>query len=158
MSITPWYRQFWPWFLFGLPAIVVVAGLTTWWIAARHADHLVVDDYYQEGLSINRELGKQQRAEELGIVAALDADSRLLRVKLQARSMPAALQLLLSHPFDAGLDQAMPMAQVRAGVFEAAWDARGHRRWLWHLEPIGGAAEEQWRIDGELVITTADEH
>ena len=36
-SPPPWYRQFWPWFLFGLPGIVVVAGLTTWWIAAHNA-------------------------------------------------------------------------------------------------------------------------
>lgn len=158
MSITPWYRQFWPWFLFSLPAIVVVAGLTTWWIAARHADHLVVDDYYQEGLTINRQLGKQQRAEELGIVAILEANPRLIRVSLEAGNMPAALQLQLSHPFDAGLDRGMPLARVRAGVFEAQWDAAGHPRWLWRLEPIGAAEEDHWRIDGEFTLTTADEH
>ena len=39
----PWYRQFWPWFLISLPASVVVAGLSTLYIANRHADDLVVD-------------------------------------------------------------------------------------------------------------------
>jgi hypothetical protein len=52
----------------------------------------------------------------------------------------------------------MPLAQVRAGVFEAQWNAAGQPRWLWRLEPIGAAAEDHWRIDGELVITSADEH
>lgn len=154
MSITPWYRQFWPWFLFGLPGIVVVASLTTWWIAARHADHLVSDDYYREGLAINRELGKQQRAGELGIVAALEAESHRVRVTLQAGNMPAALRLQLSHPFDAGLDTDMPLAQVRPGVFEGQWDAGTQHRWFWHLEPIGTAEEEHWRIDGELIVST----
>jgi hypothetical protein len=158
MSVTPWYRQFWPWFLFSLPAIVVVAGLTTWWIAARHADDLVVDDYYQEGLTINRELGKQQRAGELGIVAILEANPRLIRVSLEAGNMPAALQLQLSHPFDAALDRGMPLAQVRPGFFEAQWDAAGQPRWLWRLEPIGAAEAEHWRIDGELTLTADDEH
>ena len=59
MDSQPWYRQFWPWFLIALPATVVVAGLTTWWIAAHKADSLVVDDYYKEGLAINRQLRKQ---------------------------------------------------------------------------------------------------
>ncbi len=27
--ITPWYKQFWPWFLIALPASVVVASLIT---------------------------------------------------------------------------------------------------------------------------------
>ena len=58
----PWYRQFWPWFLILLPASVVVAGLTTLYIANRHADDLVVDDYYKDGLAINRQLEKKQRA------------------------------------------------------------------------------------------------
>jgi len=63
----PWYRQFWPWFLILLPASVVVAGLTTLVLANRHADDLVVDDYYKDGLAINRKLEKQQRADQQGI-------------------------------------------------------------------------------------------
>ena len=61
MDSQPWYRQFWPWFLIALPATVVVAGLTTWWIAAHKADSLVVDDYYKEGLAINRRCGSSSR-------------------------------------------------------------------------------------------------
>ena len=67
----PWYRQFWPWFLILLPASVVVAGLSTLYIANRHADDLVVDDYYKDGLAINRQLEKKQRANVLGITAQL---------------------------------------------------------------------------------------
>ena len=55
----PWYRQFWPWFIIMLPASVVVAGLSTWYIAHRHADDLVVDEYYKSGLAINRQLEKK---------------------------------------------------------------------------------------------------
>ena len=49
----PWYRQFWPWFLICLPGSVVVAALTTMYIAHKGADDLVVDEYYKEGLAIN---------------------------------------------------------------------------------------------------------
>ena len=52
----PWYRQFWPWFLIALPACVVIAAIATALIASRHADDLVADSYYKDGLAINRRL------------------------------------------------------------------------------------------------------
>ena len=70
----PWFRQFWPWFLITLPASVVVAGFATLYIANRHADDLVVDDYYKDGLAINRQLEKKQRAATQGIAAQLRFD------------------------------------------------------------------------------------
>ncbi len=46
MSNVPWYRHVWPWILMSGPAIVVVAGLWTWVLAARiaAADGLVSDE------------------------------------------------------------------------------------------------------------------
>ncbi|HBA33445.1 MAG TPA: nitrogen fixation protein FixH, partial [Gammaproteobacteria bacterium] len=41
MSITPWYRSFWPWFLFFIPAATVVACMVTIWIAIKTDDGLV---------------------------------------------------------------------------------------------------------------------
>jgi hypothetical protein len=38
---TPWYRQFWPWFLIGLPAVSVVFSFATLFIALRDADSVI---------------------------------------------------------------------------------------------------------------------
>ena len=67
----PWYRQFWPWFLIALPGAIVVAGINMVFIAHDGADDLVVDEYYKDGLAINRKLEKLERAEQLGISASL---------------------------------------------------------------------------------------
>lgn len=53
-----WYRQFWPWFIFGLPAIVVIASLITVYIAVRNPDPVIDGDYYKHGLTINEQLDK----------------------------------------------------------------------------------------------------
>lgn len=37
----PWYKQFWPWFIFGLPAAVVIASFVTLYIAIIHRDVMV---------------------------------------------------------------------------------------------------------------------
>ena len=154
----PWYRQFWPWFIFSLPAIVVVAGLTTVWIAMNNADDLVADEYYKKGLAVNREIAKQTIARQLGVLAQLEAEQGLMRVKLQGKSRPAALLLLLSHPFDADQDASLRLPQVNSGIYEAAWKVDAKQRWLWHLEPLAVSSEEHWRIDGELTIIPANEH
>ena len=97
----PWYRQFWPWFLISLPATVVVAGLSTWYIADRHADDLVVDDYYKNGLAINRQLEKKQRAEDQNISAQLAFSGGAVSVQIDGPVATDELQLLLSHPLEA---------------------------------------------------------
>ncbi len=158
LSVTePWYRQFWPWFLFGLPAIVVVAGLTTWYIAETGADHLVADNYYKEGLAINRELSKQKRARELGIEATLSVDDGYARIELHSNPQPSALQLQMSHPMDSAQDFELKLAQRRPGVFEAPWPDTDSQRWIWQLEPLSGLDSEQWRVDGDLDLSAVDE-
>ena len=111
----PWYRQFWPWFLFGLPGAVVVAGLTTWWIAAHNADSVVVDDYYKEGLAINREMDRKRRAETLGLRAKLSYRDGVVDVVLQGEANPSALSLRFSHPLDASRDRTVTLAQLAQG-------------------------------------------
>jgi hypothetical protein len=45
----PWYRYPWPWVAIAIPAIAVIGGLFTLYLAVTHPDPLVVDDQqYQE--------------------------------------------------------------------------------------------------------------
>jgi len=47
----PAYKQFWPWFLFGLPGSVVIAGIVTLFIA-NHAVNDHISGYKKVGLAI----------------------------------------------------------------------------------------------------------
>src|SRR5690606_1506098 len=73
---TPWYRQFWPWFVIALPATAVIAGLTTLTIAIKNADDVVADNWYREGRATNRSLEAEQRARQYGIRAVLAMQPR----------------------------------------------------------------------------------
>ena len=70
-TAAPWYRQFWPWFLLALPAVVVVAGFITLYIAIHHADSPVRDHYAKEGLILRRDQAQDQAAARLGLGARL---------------------------------------------------------------------------------------
>jgi len=40
----PWYRYPWPWIAISIPALAVVGGLFTLYLAVTHPDPLVVDE------------------------------------------------------------------------------------------------------------------
>ena len=65
LESKPWYREPWPWILMSGPAVVVVAGAVTMWIAFASADGVVVGDYYKRGLAMNQDLQREQAAQQL---------------------------------------------------------------------------------------------
>ena len=147
----PWYRQFWPWFLITLPASVVVAGLLTVYIAFRGADDLVVDDYYQDGLAINRQLEKMQRAEDQGISARLRFTGQTVSVQTPESLNAGELHLLMSHPMEADRDFDVALKRIGEGQYRGSLAQPIAPRWHWtlHLQ-----APDGWRLDG--VVQTSD--
>ena len=143
----PWYRQFWPWFLILLPATVVVASLYTMYLASSGADDLVVDDYYKDGLAINRQLEKKQRGEALGVSADLAFSDELVTVQVTGPVDVAELDLLLSHPLEADRDFSVELTRTGPGEYRGALAAAVAPRWHWTLESPG---PEAWRLDGSV--------
>ena len=146
-SATPWYRHRWPWLLMLGPGVVVVAGIYTTVLAFSSNDGLVSDDYYKEGLAINRTLKRDQQAVALGISAHVQfSPSRdAVRVILAGSGdQPAQLRLVMAHPTRAGLDHTVLLSRTAPGTYEARIDiARGP--YLLQLEEPGGP----WRVNGE---------
>jgi len=147
----PWYRQFWPWFLIMLPASVVVAGISMVVIANRGADDLVADEYYKDGLAINRKLEKKERAEALGISATLEVSGGEIVVRTTGPVQSQQLQLLLSHPLESDRDFKVMIVQSLPGEYRGRLQATVAPRWHWALIKDG---EQAWRLDGS--ITAAD--
>ncbi|MCE1249878.1 MAG: FixH family protein [Comamonadaceae bacterium] len=55
----PWWKYGHVWMLIAGPAIVVVAGFVTLWLAVRQPDPVIAEDYYRQGLEINKTLAAQ---------------------------------------------------------------------------------------------------
>lgn len=149
----PWYRHFWPWFLITLPACVVVAGIWTAVIASKHADDLVADEYYKDGLAINVQLAKKQRAAELGLSAQLHFSGDLVTVTLSGPVRDSGLRLKLSHPLEADRDFAMPLTRIAPGSYRGSLDAEITPHWHWTLQ---GLRRDDWRLDGKVQAADID--
>jgi len=42
--LKPWYREPWPWVAIGIPAVAVIMGLTTLYLALANPDYRVVEE------------------------------------------------------------------------------------------------------------------
>lgn len=59
---APWWRFGHVWLLLAGPVAVIVAGVITTVIAVRSADPLVAEDYYRQGMEINKTLAAQDKS------------------------------------------------------------------------------------------------
>ena len=146
----PWYQQFWPWFLIALPGSVVIAGFATLYIANKHSDDLVVDEYYKNGLAINRQIAKQQRAADMGLSATLIIDASTITVRTTGPITSPVLNLSLSHPLESDADFELPLSRVASGEYRAPLQYAVAPNWHWILE---SSQSSDWRLDGSLVAS-----
>ena len=146
-----WYREPWPWLLMTGPAIVIVAGFYTLWLAIQSNDGLVADDYYKRGLAINQTLSRAQRAEQLGLGARVElaAESARIRVVLTGTGvMPQVLRLRLVHPTQEVADQLIELRAVAPGEYAGTRAAAAAGRRVMLLEDL----ERTWRLAGEAAV------
>ena len=135
------------------PAIVIVAGFATAWLAIVSNDGLVDDNYYKVGLAVNQELKQRQLAAELNINAqlSLGADKRSVDLVLNGlpkEALPDTLQLRLVHPTRKGEDQRINL--VRSGNVYRGEISQSLGTGRWHVvieDPLAG-----WRMDGNWDI------
>jgi hypothetical protein len=142
----PWYRHRWPWIIIAGPAIVVVASFATLALAIVSDDGLVADDYYQQGLAINRVIARDEAASKLGISATLrfNEERDRVRVTLAGASLDQPPRLKLIHATRAGEDQAVALVAIAPGVYEGAVKRGRAGAWRVHLEDAPGT----WRLTG----------
>jgi hypothetical protein len=147
---NPWYREPWPWIIMAAPATAVVAGIITLVIAIESFDGLVAEDYYKQGLAVNKQLARIHKAKELGVQGGIEIESHAggaVRIDLRGRpGVKTDLVLMLSHPTRAGLDQRIQLQSAGNEVYVGRIGPLPPGRWHVSVE----SAAEQWQIRGEL--------
>lgn len=139
-----WYREPWPWLLMSGPAAVLVACAITTWIAFRTADGLVAEDYYKQGLAINKVLKREDAARRLGIAARIDIDGGRLWVTL-AGARPEVIYAHLAHATRAGHDVRLRLVRTPSGDYAADLPPLPAGHWRISLEDPA----QTWRVVGE---------
>lgn len=143
----PWYREPWPWLLMAGPAAVVVAGTITAVIAFRMDDSLVVDDYYKQGLAVNRVIAREEKAAALHVGATLQFSPARDRVRVlvtPAGAAPERITLKLTHPTLQTGDRRVDLVRESPGVYGGTMEPPRGNVYRYTLEDVAG----QWRLAG----------
>ena len=139
---APWFRQPWPWLLASGPLAVVLAGGITMAIAFGGADGLVSDDYYKEGLAINRDLARERAAKAMALDGTVALRDGRAHVRLTANApLPDRLMLVFAHPTRTGEDRSIALAREPSGEWSASLPPLAPGRWRVQLH------SRAWRVD-----------
>jgi len=139
-----WHREPWPWLLMAGPLAVLVAGAITTWIAFASADGLVAEDYYKQGLAINKVIAREEAARKRGLDAAVHIGHGKLTATISGEAPPIVFAHV-AHSTRAGHDLRLRLTRSPAGVYEAGLPALPAGRWRVVLEDPQGT----WRIARE---------
>lgn len=152
--IEPWYRNGWPWFLFGVPAVSVVVGISLYIIANYwNVDSLVAGDYSKDGRGVAVIIDKQKAAERLGLSAQATVSDTTVSVELVAsheKDFPQTLRLDIVHPTQDRFDQQVLLQKGEAGVYSGQIMRLRDSRWQFQLED----ESRTWRMIGNATIPT----
>lgn len=155
---TPWYREFWAWFVIGLLATSVLFSVSMLGIAVLNPEHLVVSNYYEVGKGINRSLAREELARRLHIRAVLEFDELSGQVNLQlVGSQPPQLVVNLISPTQPERDRHMVLqrtehnpTQYQGFLPEIADQPLKGRRFI---EILGQEGTQEWRLYDERTLS-----
>ena len=147
---TPWYKQFWPWFLITVPVITVIMSGVLIHFATSTQDTLVIDDYYKEGKAINTRLDKVEEARRLNITTDLIVEENRVAVKFHS-GIPqdgTALKIAFYHVTLADRDAELLLTRDATGVYRGATESLLDGKWRISLTPI----DESWKIQNTVLL------
>lgn len=152
LTIKPWYKHFWPWFIIAIPASSVVAGIAMIIMANNGADSLVKDNYYKEGLAINQQIKKLNKAKELGIKAVSTIEQGKLTLQIEAiDKLQGQLFLDFRHATQSEKDFQIAMQRSASGSYFSFIQKFSHlqnpNKWYVTLRPL----DNQWELETNWV-------
>ena len=150
-GIRPWYKEPYVWLLITFPLAAVIGGIFTIILAVKSDDGLVVDDYYKNGLAINRTLERDEVARQNNLSATIQMESGAenFRIILEASNnfqFPEKIQANFMNASRDGLDQVLELSREQGSIYPGL--NPGLIRGKWHLL----IEAEDWRILQTLTV------
>ena len=145
----PWYQEPYVWLVISFPLSAVLAGIVTTYLAIVSYDGLVVDDYYKQGLEINKRLDREQYAQQYGLSIEASLRHDKLTVDFNRGSlldMPSQLMVTVSHATKPGFDQTLPLTQEANNQYAVAPVNLPAGRWYIDI------GTPEWRVTDVLVV------
>lgn len=149
-----WYREPMVWLVIMIPMSAVIMGAVMLTLAVFSFDGLVTDDYYKQGLQINRSMERDALAASYDLAGSvvLGAAGEPLEVSLSGNARfraPEILHLRLFHATRSGLDRHLVLRRTSAARYVASGPHLEPGPWYLQLDADG------WRLKARLSASDA---
>jgi uncharacterized protein len=149
-----WYREPMVWLVIMIPMSAVVMGAVMLTLAISSYDGLVTDDYYKQGLQINRSMERDDRAASFDLVGSVElgAPGEPLEVSLSGNARfhaPEILHLRLFHATRSGLDRHLVLRRTASSRYAASGPRLEPGPWYLQLDADG------WRLKARFSASDA---
>lgn len=152
-SRKPWYREFWIWFI--LAPIIAVVSFWAWLIpiAIHTNDGAILDNYYEDGMTVIERNTQSQWAAQHDLSAQLQTlDNRVqLRLEGKLEQRPQTLQLTYAFPTRASWDVTVQLERQPDGRYLGTLPETVTEKRQLILEPAD-EPEASWRLHGEATL------
>jgi uncharacterized protein len=156
---SAWHREPMVWLIIMIPLSAVVMGAVMLTLAISTYDGLVSDDYYKQGLQINRSMERDAlaRSYALGADVLLGAAGEAIEVSLSGNlrfQSPEIVQLQLFHATRPGLDRSVALRRVASGRYVASALRLEPGHWYLQLDADGWRLKTRFAaLDGSQRLT-----
>jgi hypothetical protein len=144
------------WLVIVIPLSAVVMGAVMLALAISTYDGLVSDDYYKQGLQINRSMERDELAKQYGLGGSvvMGAPGEAVEVYLSGNvrfHSPEIVQLRLFHATRPGLDRHLALRRVPSGQYTASGLDLEPGDWYLQLDADG------WRLKTRFSASKASQ-
>jgi hypothetical protein len=152
MQPTPWYKNFWPWFLIFFPSAAIIGCISLFITAIGNGPDMVVDDYYKKGKAINLELSKFEKAKSLYLFGDLNVTNERVSFKFTKgdTSNVHALKLSFYHRTIKANDFEATLTPNANKEFTALLDNYTEGAYSIFIVPIDGS----WKLKENIILPT----
>ncbi|WP_064604249.1 FixH family protein [Photobacterium sp. J15] len=150
----PWYKQFWPWFVFAIPAISIFYSLTAVYIFSQNQVDLVAEDYYKKGKAINLDLSRLRVADALNLKASVSVADKVVVVNFNKGDLNSYpnLRVTFTHRTLSDKDFTQMVSADLKGTYRFQSPEELEGPWFVELEPFDG----DWMLQGRVSLPTSD--
>jgi hypothetical protein len=154
--VTPWYKQFWPWFLIILPLIVVTWTIGTVVVFSQHSVSLVTEDYYKKGKGINIDFTKINVAKSLLLSATIYSDGQDVVIDFDKGKLATypALLVMFAHRTLPDRDFSQLVSADASGHYRLSLKEAMQGPWFIEITPH----DKQWLIQGRMNFPSTSHH
>lgn len=152
MNPTPWYKNFWPWFLMFFPFVSIVGCFLLVYVAIGNGPDLVVDDYYKKGKAINLELSKFDKAKALFLHGDIEVSEHRVAFNFTKGdySKVTAIKASFYHRTISKHDFSATLLLNGEGHYTATLDSFELGAYTVFLEPM----DSSWKLKENLELPT----